>query len=100
MERGAEDNRSHGSPVSTVARELVVVGRGEKHIRFVSDQNLWSAWGGKFIRKECAISEGNVYIEGCWVWGPLAVNMDPGGRGEKTLWGQQVWAFLVTHGRN
>ena len=68
MGRGDEDNRSHGNPLSRVAWELVVVGRGQKYIRFVSDENLCSAWGGNFIIQECAVGDGNVYIEGCWVW--------------------------------
>lgn len=54
--------------MSRVAWELVVVGRAEKYIRFVSDKNLWSARGGKFITQECAVGDGNVYIEGCWAW--------------------------------
>ena len=47
-----------------MAWELVVLGRGDKRITFVSDENLWSARGGRLMAKECAVGEGNVYIEG------------------------------------
>lgn len=72
--------------MSRVAWELVVVGRGEKYIRFVSDKNLWSAWGWTFIMKECAVGERNVYIEGLLVWRVLGYEHGPkdtSSRGQK-----------------
>lgn len=33
-------------------------------MRFVSDKNLWSAWGWRFTMKECAVGERDVSITG------------------------------------
>lgn len=40
----------------------------EEYIRFVSDENLWSARGWKFTMKERAVGEGDVSVEGLWLW--------------------------------
>lgn len=90
-ERGRGQQKPSG-PMSRVAWEPVVLGRREKYIRFVSDKNLWSAWGWTFIMKECAVGERNVYIEGL-LWS-LATSMaqrapHPEGRSERALGGQQ-----------
>lgn len=87
--------------MSSVAQEPVVAGQGKKYIRFVSDENLRCAGGGKFIGKECAVGERNVYIEGCWPWWVVSTPhgaLNPRGRARGPLRGQQGQAFPVTIG--
>lgn len=91
--------------MSRVAWELVVAGQGEKYTGFVSNENLWSAQGGKFVVQECAVGDGSVYMDGCRAWRVPWLKIQLGGSltqrpRERTRRGQQIGAFRVVHGGN